>query len=81
MMIAERGKCTFATKAKHAQDASAAGLLIVNNEDGIMHPPGPDGKGLGERPLQNNLYSDSASQTSSGHRSLKIVWRAEGRSP
>jgi len=47
-MIAERGKCTFTTKAEHAQMASADGLLIVNNEEGVVHPPGPDGKHLGE---------------------------------
>lgn len=28
--------------------ASADGLLIVNNEEGVIHPPGPDGKHLGE---------------------------------
>lgn len=49
MVIAERGKCTFTTKAEHAQVASADGLLIVNNEEGVIHPPGPDGKHLGAR--------------------------------
>lgn len=48
MVIATRGKCTFSTKARNAQEASASALLIVNNEEGLVHPPGPDGKDLGE---------------------------------
>lgn len=47
MVIAVRGKCTFATKARNAQKAMATSLLIVNNEPGLLHPPGPDGKDLG----------------------------------
>ncbi|CAN0458102.1 unnamed protein product, partial [Scytosiphon promiscuus] len=48
LVIAARGKCTYTTKVTNAQHASANALLIVNNEDGLLHPPGPDGKALGE---------------------------------
>ncbi|CAN0399923.1 unnamed protein product [Laminaria digitata] len=48
VVVAARGSCTYSTKAKHAQEASASSLLIVNNEEGVVHPPGPDGKGLSE---------------------------------
>eukprot|EP00752_Nemacystus_decipiens_P004257 g3888.t1 len=46
VVIATRGKCTFSAKARIAQKASASGLLIVNNEEGLVHPPGPDGEDL-----------------------------------
>ena len=49
-VIATRGTCTYTTKAKHAQEASAGALLIVNNEEGLLHPPGPDGKDFGKAP-------------------------------
>ena len=39
-----------------AEAASASALLIVNNEDGLMHPPGPDGKDLGEGPKLPKCY-------------------------
>lgn len=47
MVIAVRGECTFATKARNAQRVGASSFLIVNNEPGLVHPPGPDGKDLG----------------------------------
>lgn len=50
MVIATRGSCTYTTKARNAQEASASALLVVNNEQGLLHPPGPDGMDLGERP-------------------------------
>lgn len=50
LVIATRGKCTYTQKARNAQHASASALLIVNNEEGLLHPPGPDGKDLGEPP-------------------------------
>eukprot|EP00903_Cladosiphon_okamuranus_P014343 g13317.t1 len=46
VVITTRGKCTFSTKTRNAQEASASALLIVNNEEGVVHPPGPDGKDL-----------------------------------
>lgn len=47
-VIATRGTCTYTTKAKHAQEASAGALLIVNNVEGLVHPPGPDAKDFGK---------------------------------
>lgn len=60
VVVAVRGSCTYSTKAKHAQEASASSLLIVNNEEGIVHPPGPDGKGLSE---YNHAYSALTGKT------------------
>eukprot|EP01033_Poteriospumella_lacustris_P010307 gene10307-7323_t len=42
ILLVNRGSCTFGTKAKVAQKAGAAGVLIINNEPGIDHLPGPD---------------------------------------
>lgn len=53
LVVATRGKCTFTEKARNVQAASASSLLIVNNEEGNVHPPGPDGKDLGERRSQS----------------------------
>ncbi|CAM9684093.1 unnamed protein product [Ectocarpus fasciculatus] len=48
VVIATRGSCTYTTKARNAQEASASALLVVNNEQGLLHPPGPDGMDLAE---------------------------------
>jgi len=42
VLLVNRGKCTFGTKAKNAQKTKATGIVIVNNEPGIDHLPGPD---------------------------------------
>ncbi|CAM9357459.1 unnamed protein product, partial [Discosporangium mesarthrocarpum] len=46
VIVAVRGTCTFSTKVNNTEQAGASGLLIVNNEEGLLHPPGPDGKDL-----------------------------------
>ena len=46
MVLAHRGTCTYGTKGTTVQAAGAAGLLIINTEDGILHPPGPDAQEL-----------------------------------
>eukprot|EP01041_Mallomonas_annulata_P010047 gene10047-20927_t len=42
VLLVNRGTCTFGTKAKHAHNTNATGLIIINNEPGIDHLPGPD---------------------------------------
>ncbi|CAM9097696.1 unnamed protein product [Pylaiella littoralis] len=46
VVIVTRGTCTYTTKARNAQQAAANALLIVNNGQGLLHPPGPDGMDL-----------------------------------
>ena len=42
VLLVHRGTCTFGTKAKNAQNANASAIVIINNEPGIDHLPGPD---------------------------------------
>ena len=43
VIFAGRGNCTFGTKAKNvAQSNATRTLVIVNNEPGAIHAPGPD---------------------------------------
>jgi hypothetical protein len=42
VILAHRGKCTFGTKAKIAERTNASGIIIINNEPGLDHLPGPD---------------------------------------
>lgn len=47
IVLAERGNCTFGTKAKHALANGAAALVLINNEPGNSHVPGPDAHDIG----------------------------------
>jgi minor extracellular serine protease Vpr len=40
--LIDRGACTFTTKIRHAEDAGAVGVLIVNNVAGPAVPPAHD---------------------------------------
>lgn len=42
VLLVHRGTCTFGTKAKNAERTNATGIIIINNEPGIDHLPGPD---------------------------------------
>lgn len=42
VLLMKRGNCTFGTKAKLAAKTAASGVIIINNEPGIEHFPGPD---------------------------------------
>jgi hypothetical protein len=42
VLLVNRGTCTFGTKAKIAQRTKASGVIIINNEPGLDHLPGPD---------------------------------------
>lgn len=42
VLLVNRGTCTYGNKAKTAKAAGASGIVIINNEPGIDHLPGPD---------------------------------------
>lgn len=42
VILAHRGTCTFGTKTKIAMRTNASAIIIINNEPGIDHLPGPD---------------------------------------
>jgi hypothetical protein len=42
VIIANRGNCTFGSKAKIVKDSPATAIIVINNEPGIEHLPGPD---------------------------------------
>eukprot|EP01031_Cornospumella_fuschlensis_P031675 gene31675-38280_t len=46
VLFVHRGSCTFGTKAKNAQSTNASAIVIINNEPGIDHLPGPDAHDL-----------------------------------
>jgi len=42
VVLANRGTCTYGTKAKNVMQTSATAIIIINNEPGLDHLPGPD---------------------------------------
>ena len=42
VLLVNRGTCTFGTKAKFSSKTNASAIIIINNEPGIDHLPGPD---------------------------------------
>ena len=42
IVFVHRGTCTYGTKAKVVSKTGASGIIIINNEPGIDHLPGPD---------------------------------------
>jgi len=42
IVFVHRGTCTYGTKAKIVSKCGAGGVIIINNEPGIDHLPGPD---------------------------------------
>lgn len=42
IVLVNRGTCTFGTKAKEVMKTNASSVIIVNNEPGLDHLPGPD---------------------------------------
>jgi hypothetical protein len=42
VLLVNRGSCTFGTKAKFAEKTNASAIIIINNEPGLDHLPGPD---------------------------------------
>ncbi len=42
VVLVNRGKCTYGQKALNVKKTAASGIIIINNEPGIDHLPGPD---------------------------------------
>ena len=42
IILANRGTCTYGTKAKIVSATAAGAVVIINNEPGLDHLPGPD---------------------------------------
>ena len=42
IVVALRGVCTFGEKSNTVSSAGAAGIVFVNNKEGLFHPSGPD---------------------------------------
>ena len=42
VLLVNRGTCTYGQKAKFAQRTNASAIVIINNEPGLDHLPGPD---------------------------------------
>jgi hypothetical protein len=75
VIIANRGKCTFGTKALTVSKTAASGLIIINNEPGLDHLPGPDAHdiqmsvvSIGQQEGQNleAYYDDGAKEAGTG---------------
>lgn len=75
VIIAHRGKCTFGSKAKNAFNTASSGLVIINNEPGLEHLPGPDAHDIPfsivsisqqEGALLESYYDDGAKDAASG---------------
>ena len=77
VVLVNRGACTFGTKAKNVEKTNAAAIIIVNNEPGIDHLPGPDAHdiqfsvssiGQQEGQLLESIYDDGPSDGGFGRR-------------
>ena len=42
ILFVNRGNCTYGTKSKNVAQTKASGIVIINNEPGLQHVPGPD---------------------------------------
>lgn len=42
IVLANRGRCTFGQKALNVRKTAASAIIVINNEPGIDHLPGPD---------------------------------------
>lgn len=42
VLLVNRGNCTYGTKAKHAVKTKSKAVIVINNEPGLEHLPGPD---------------------------------------
>jgi hypothetical protein len=42
IVLANRGRCTFGQKALNVKKTAASAVIVINNEPGIDHLPGPD---------------------------------------
>jgi len=80
VVLANRGTCTYGTKAKNVMQTAASAVIIINNEPGLDHLPGPDAHDIEysvssipqqEGQLLESIYDDGPSDAGSS-----IVGRA-----
>eukprot|EP01038_Epipyxis_sp_PR26KG_P014922 gene14922-20071_t len=72
VLLVNRGTCTYGTKAKFAEKTNASAIIIINNEPGLDHLPGPDAHDIqysvssipqAEGQLIETLYDDSPNKS------------------
>lgn len=77
ILLVNRGTCTFGTKAKIAERSNASAIIIINNEPGIDHLPGPDAHDIQysissiaqqEGQLLESIYDDAPADDGFGRR-------------
>jgi hypothetical protein len=77
VLLVNRGTCTFGTKALFSHKTNASGIIIINNEPGIDHLPGPDAHDIKfsissiaqqEGQLLEQLYDEGPSQNGFGRK-------------
>ncbi len=74
VVLVNRGTCTYGTKAKNVMQTAASAIIIINNEPGLDHLPGPDAHDIEysvvsipqqEGQLLESLYDDGPSESGS----------------
>lgn len=77
VLLVNRGTCTFGTKAKIASKTNASAVIIINNEPGLDHLPGPDAHDIQysivsiaqqEGQLLESVYDDAPLENGFGRR-------------
>lgn len=77
VLLVNRGTCTYGTKAKIAEKTNASAIIIINNEPGLDHLPGPDAHDIqfsvssipqAEGQLLETVYDDGPSDDGFGRR-------------
>jgi hypothetical protein len=77
VLLVNRGSCTYGTKAKFALKANASAIIIINNEPGIEHLPGPDAHDIqfsvssisqSEGQLLETIYDDGPAEEGFGRK-------------
>ena len=75
VVLVNRGTCTFGTKATIVGNTNASSIVIINNEPGLDHLPGPDAHdidfsivsiGQQEGQLLESYYDDGSKENDSG---------------
>lgn len=75
VLLAKRGSCTFGQKALNVRRTNASALIIINNEPGLDHLPGPDAHDIDlavmsipqpEGQLLEAVYDDGPVEAGSG---------------
>lgn len=77
VLLVNRGVCTYGQKAKFAKNTKASAIVIINNEPGLDHLPGPDAHDIQfsissipqqEGQLLESIYDDGPAEDGFGRR-------------